>query len=66
MRNITNFKNQNQRIQIKNCDFKWFKIEILYDLLAFTRTGPINARACPVNARVSIALGSLNLPGGQF
>ena len=26
------------------------------DLLAFTRTGPVHARTCPVNARVSIAL----------
>ena len=26
--------------------------------------GPVNARTCPVNARVSITLGSLNLPLG--
>ena len=33
------------------------------DLWAFTRFGPVNARTCPVHARVSIAPSLLNLPG---
>ena len=37
-------------------------------IIGFTRSGPLNARTCPVNARVSIALTSvnLNLSGGNF
>ena len=41
----------------------YFKILKIHsgDLLAFTRIGSVNTRICPVNARVSIALTSLNL-----
>ena len=31
-----------------------------------TRTDPVNARACDVNARISMALTSVNLSGWQF
>ena len=42
--------------------FYIFKFFQPVDLLAFTRTSAVNAKTCPVNARVSIALTSLNLP----
>ena len=43
----------------------YFKILKIHsgDLLAFTRIGSVNTRICPVNARVSIALTSLNCSG---
>ena len=52
---IEKLKNWKKKIKIQSCD-----------LSAFTRTGPVNARTCPVNARLSIALTSVNLPCQQL
>ena len=52
---IEKLKNWKKKIKIQSCD-----------LSALTRTGPVNARTCPVNARLSIALTSVNLPCQQF
>ena len=63
--NIAILKNtikKNKKQNLKNS-----KIQIQSgNLSAFTRTDSVNARTCPVNSTVSIALTSLNLPSWQF
>ena len=80
MKYINEWKNEFKKLGLesnlkkikKNQNFKFHKIWP-GDLLAFTRTGPLNSRTSPGNARVSIVLtqladrqfSSLNLPTGS-